>query len=161
MESLKQKTESTDTDQQKSSLGNASFSPSESVLHTLGKDSSQELHDKFMHCTFKPAAKRAFRYVPASRKSKEQAKKTAEQACCCSWVSTISFKWYSKGIRAKMFQPGNSFTVTSLKVRIGTMVTKTSEMSKRTGQIHHLVFWLVRIKKQQLKPCNLLYKHRS
>lgn len=119
-------------------------------VQVKGKDSSQELHDKFMHCTFKPAAKRAFRYVPASRKSKEQAKKTAEQACCCSWVSTISFKWYSKGIRAKMFQPGNSFTVTSLKVRIGTMVTKTSEMSKRTGQIHHLVFWLVRIKKQQL-----------
>lgn len=49
-----------------------------------------------------------------------------------------------------MFQPGNSFTVTSLKVRIGTMVTRTSEMSKRTGQIHQLVFWLVRIKKQQL-----------
>lgn len=49
-----------------------------------------------------------------------------------------------------MFQPSNSFTVTSLKVRIGTMVTRTSEMSKRTGQIHHLVFWLDEIKKQQL-----------
>lgn len=48
-----------------------------------------------------------------------------------------------------MFQPGNSFAVTSLKVRIGTMVTRTREMSKRTGQIHHLVFGLVRIKKQQ------------
>lgn len=45
-----------------------------------------------------------------------------------------------------MFQPGNSFTATSLKVRIGTMVTRNCQMSKRTGQI----FWLDRIKQQQL-----------
>lgn len=49
MESLKQKTENIDRDQQKSSLGNASSSPSGSVLHTLGKASSQELYDKLMH----------------------------------------------------------------------------------------------------------------
>lgn len=61
MESLKQKTENTEKDKQKSSLGNASSNPSESVLHTLGKDFFQELHDKLMHYTFKSAAKRAFR----------------------------------------------------------------------------------------------------
>lgn len=61
MESLKQKTENTDRDQQKSSLGNASSSTSESVVHTLGKDSFQELHVKLMHYTFKSAAMRAFR----------------------------------------------------------------------------------------------------
>lgn len=86
MESLKQKTESTDTDQQKSSLGNASFSPSESVLHTLGKDSSQELHDKFMHCTFKPAAKRDSGMYqpqenPRNRLRKQQSKLVAVAEC--------------------------------------------------------------------------------
>lgn len=61
MEPLKKTTENADRDQQKSSLGNASSSPSASVLHTLGKDSFQELHDKLMHYTFKSATKRAFR----------------------------------------------------------------------------------------------------
>lgn len=57
-----------------------------------------------------------------------------------------------------MVQPGNSFTVTSLKVRIGTMVTRTSEMSKKPGLIHHLVFWLVRIKQQQLSHATSFIK---
>lgn len=84
MESLKQKTENTDRDQKKSSLGKAGSNPSESVVHTLGKDSSQELHDKLMHYTFKSAAMRAFSYVSASQKSEAQTMKSAEQACCCS-----------------------------------------------------------------------------
>lgn len=49
--SLKQKTGKSGRNQQKSSLENASSSPSESVLHTLGKDTAQELHDKLIHYT--------------------------------------------------------------------------------------------------------------
>lgn len=51
MWSLKQKTENSDRNQHKSSLENANSSPSESVFHTLGKNTTQELHDELILCT--------------------------------------------------------------------------------------------------------------
>jgi len=51
MGSLKRKTENSDRNQQKSSLENASSSPSESVLRTLGKDIAQESHHELTHYT--------------------------------------------------------------------------------------------------------------
>lgn len=51
MGSLKQKTENSDRNQQKSSLENASSHPNKSRLCTLGKDTAQELHDELIHYT--------------------------------------------------------------------------------------------------------------
>lgn len=51
MWSLNQKTENSDRNQHKSSLENANSSPSESVFHTLGKDTTQELHNELILCT--------------------------------------------------------------------------------------------------------------
>lgn len=51
MGSMKQKTENSHRNQQKYSLENASSSPSESALCTLGKYTALESHDELIHYT--------------------------------------------------------------------------------------------------------------